>query len=88
MPDRKPELGDEPIEPRYVEQMNELAELIDRFFNGDKHGDDRTVGFCLMVFDFVGGPKDGRCNYISNANRADVVKLLREQLKRFERQKH
>lgn len=37
-----------------------------------------------MIFDF--GEGAGRANYISNADRADVVTLLREQLKRFEEQ--
>jgi hypothetical protein len=37
-----------------------------------------------MVFNFGDGP--GRANYISNANRDDVVTLLKEQIKRFEGQ--
>lgn len=77
------QLGDEPIEGRYVEQMNAVARGLDEIFNGDKVGDERTTGFVLLVFPF--GEKEGRCNYISNgADRGDVVTLLREQLKRFE----
>ena len=75
-------LGDQPIEPQYRERMNELARLLDVYFNGEDKGTDRKVGFCLMMFNFGDGP--GRANYISNANRADVVTLLREQLRRFE----
>jgi hypothetical protein len=77
-------LGDAPIEPDFVEQMNNLAGFIDQFFNGDLRGKDRKVGFCLMLFNFDDGA--GRANYISNANRADVVTLLKEQLARFEGQ--
>jgi hypothetical protein len=39
------------------------------------------VGFMLMLFDF--GP-NGFSSYISNARRADMVKLLREQADRME----
>jgi hypothetical protein len=74
-------LGDLPIEPQYRERMNQLAYLLDEYFNGPDKGKDRQVGFCLMVFNFGDA---GRCNYISNADRADVVTLLHEQLRRFE----
>ena len=88
MPDEKT-LGDAPIEDAYREQMNELAYLVDRFFNGSLKGKDREVGFVLMVFDFKEHKNvNSRCNYISNAERSDVVKLLKEQIKRFESQKH
>jgi hypothetical protein len=78
------QLGDGPIEDRYREQMNALAEALDRILNGDDHGKDRKVGFALLVFNF--GSADGRCNYISNADRNCVVTMLREQLARFEGQ--
>jgi len=78
-----PELGDAPIEPAYVEQMQSVAAALDQIFNGDQHGGDRETGFVLLVFPF--GSKDGRCNYISNgADRADVLRLLKEQARRFE----
>lgn len=75
-------LGDAPIEPEYIEKMNVLARFLDEEFNGDKHGDERSTGFVMLVFPF--GSKDGRCNYISNgADRDDIVKLFREQIRRF-----
>lgn len=77
-------LGDAPIEPEYLEKMNVLAGAIDRLFNLDKKGADREVGFCLMIFNF--GEGAGRANYISNANREDVIVLLKEQLARFQGQ--
>jgi hypothetical protein len=77
-------LGDAPVEPRYYEQMNQLADVLDKFLNDDKKGKDKHTGFCLMVFPFEGF--DGRANYISNANRTDIVTLLKEQLARFEGQ--
>jgi hypothetical protein len=77
-------LGDAPIEADYREQMNSMGQYLDRFFNGpapDAPGG-RKNGFVLLVF-----PLDdhaGRCNYISNGRREDVVVLLKEQLARFE----
>jgi hypothetical protein len=78
-------LGDAPIEAEHREKMNQLAQAIDQLFNGDKRGNDRNVGFVLLVFPF--GDKEGRANYISNgADRKDIVTLFREQIKRFEGQ--
>jgi hypothetical protein len=84
-------LGDAPIEPYYRDIMNELAHLLDTFFNGQAKGKDRKTGFILMVFPFEESAKaaaggSGRANYISNAKRDDVVIMLKEQIKRFEGQ--
>lgn len=76
-------LGDAPIGDAYRKKMNELAAFLDRQFNGAK-GEDRKTGFVLMVVPF--GDAVGRCNYISNTSRADVVTMLKAQLKRFEGQ--
>lgn len=54
--------------------MNDLAKRPDGYFNGRKKGADRGVGGMLMVFPF--GEDEGRCNYISNVARADVIRLL------------
>lgn len=77
-------LGDKPIEPKYVKQMNSLAHILDEGFNGHLRGKDRKVGFILMVFNF--GDDSGRTNYISNADRKDVVAMLKHQIARFEGQ--
>lgn len=81
-------LGDAPIEPDFVDQMNRIAAALDRAFNGpDRHGTDRGVGFVLMVFPMNG--HEGRCNFISNgAQRADLVALFKEMIARFEGQPH
>ena len=75
-------LGDGPVDPALHDLMNALAHGLDEFLNG-KNGDKRN-GFVLMVFPFAG--HEGRCNYISNANRDDIVVLLKEQLARFQGQ--
>jgi hypothetical protein len=79
------QLGDAPIEEPFRKRMNELARLLDDYFNGDAKGKTRKTGFILMVFPF--GESEGRCNYISNgADRKDVVTMLKEQIRRFEGQ--
>ena len=71
-------LGSGPIEPQLHDLMNGLAHGLDEIFND--RGKPKKVGFVLLAFNF--GDK-GRCNYISNANREDVVTLLTEQLAYF-----
>lgn len=73
-------LGDAPIEPKLNETMNALARGVDNILNGNERP--KRNGFILLVFPFEG--HDGRCNYISNARREDVVVMLKEQLARFE----
>ena len=79
-------LGDAPVEPKYQHVMNALARGIDEILNGPKGEAPRQNGFVLLMFPFTGadGGTDGRCNYISNAAREDIVVLLKEQLARFE----
>lgn len=79
------QLGDAPIEAAYKDKMNRIAQALDLILNSGTKGNDRKIGWVLMVFQF--GDHDGdRCNYISNANRQDVVTMMKEQIKRFEGQ--
>jgi hypothetical protein len=79
------QLGDAPIEKEFIEKMNKIAAFLDHLFNGELKGNDKKVGFILLVFPY--GEAEGRCNYISNgADRKDVVVMLKEQIKRFEGQ--
>jgi hypothetical protein len=81
----KHQLGDAPIEPQYVKNMEDIAQILNETFNGGLKGDDRTTGFVLLVFPF--GAHDGRCNFISNgADRRDLVTLMKELIQRFEGQ--
>jgi len=78
-------LGDGPVQRKYKQQMERVARMIDTMFNGKKRP--KEVGFILMVFPFEGaGDGEHRANYMSNADRQDVVVLLKEQLARFEGQ--
>ena len=82
------ELGDAPIEMTFENVMNTLAFALDQILNGQEVVTDtlnakRRNGFVLLVFPF--GDQSGRCNYISNgAGRKDIVKMFKEQIKRFE----
>jgi hypothetical protein len=73
-----PELGSRPIEDEFHHLMNTLAQGLDYMFNKDG---EREIGFILMTFKFT--DTTGRCNYISNAHREDVIALLTEQLAYF-----
>lgn len=78
-------LGDAPIQPEYVKEMNVIASALDEMFNGEAKGDDRKTGFVLLVFPY--GEKKGRCNFLSNgADRKDIICLFKEMIKRFEGQ--
>jgi hypothetical protein len=72
-------IGDKPIEAELREMMNRLARAIDGYLNPQPAP--KKIGFVMLMFKFG---SDGRCNYISNADRGDVVKMLKEQLAHFE----
>lgn len=74
-------LGDGPVQQEYQVLMKEVAKMVDEMFNGITRP--KRTGFILMVFPF---DHDGRCNYMSNAERSDVVIMLKEQIARFEGQ--
>ena len=78
-------LGDAPVEQEYHDKMVATVQALDEVFNGEAKGDDRQVGFVLMVFPFC--DVEGRCNYMSNgADRKDIVSLMKEMIARFEGQ--
>lgn len=82
MSDRPHSIGDQPIEKRFFLQMQAIAAVLDEQLNPDFARGQRTTGFVLLMFPF--GSVKGRCNYISNADRKDVVTMLKEQLAYFE----
>lgn len=83
MPNSDHTIGDAPIDPEYHQLMNDVARFLDRMFNGPP-GSVRKNGFVLLLFPFN---SEGRCNYISNSERTDIVKLFKEQIKHFEESK-
>lgn len=76
----------DPIDPVFHAAMNGVAGGIDEVFNGKSLPGiprQKTVGFVLLTFEF-GKTEGGRVNYISNADRADMVVALKEFLARAE----
>lgn len=66
------------IEPELRENMRSLAKAIDE---GMQEQLGVRIGFVLAMFKFG---ETGRFNYISNASREDVTKLMREMAVKFE----
>lgn len=84
MSDRPHTIGDAPIEDRFFAQMQAIASVLDEQLNPGQPLGTRTTGFVLLVFPFGTATDSHRCNYISNADRKDVVTMLKEQLAYFE----
>lgn len=67
--------------------MASLAHDLDVALNGQAHLAKPDVGFALLVFDFDGESGSGPgsyVNYVSNANRDDMIAAIREWLARAE----
>ena len=62
--------------------LQEMAAALDRVLNGERKGADRINGFVLLTFPFEGEVQ--RVNYISNAERGEVVEALKGIIERFE----
>lgn len=74
-----------PIPPEYRQLMNDLAGALDEMFNpppapGLPPGE-KKIGFFLAMFEFNA---PGRFNYISNADKLDVKKMLQDIVSRIE----
>lgn len=71
----------QPIQARHHQAMNILAKAIDTHFNGDT--EPKQIGFCLLMAEF-GKIDGGRVSYISNAERPDMIAMVKEWLARAE----
>lgn len=75
-----------PIDPRVVDDMKALARSLDEILNGeDRKGlpGRGKVGFALLTFPF---DEEATVNYISNANREDMIVALKAFVARAEGQ--
>jgi hypothetical protein len=72
--------GHGPVEERYKEILQDLGRRID---TGLKMRTGKKMGFVLLLFDF-GEPKQGRMNYLSNAERGSMLKALQELVAQME----
>lgn len=68
-----------PVEVHHLEKMKEMGRRIDEDLNGGVRP--RKVGFVLLMFDMG---RKGRMNYLSNTNREDMLKGLKELVKNME----
>lgn len=75
---------DQPIQEKYRETMRALAQALDDVLNPGLKGEDRKVGFMLLMFDFGETPTSDRINYISNSERADAINSMKEFIARAE----
>ena len=76
------DLGDGPVDQKFVNVMHTLAHAVDHLLNGTR--EPKPNGFILIVFPFSEVGDRGRANYISNAKRDQVVTMLKQQIARFE----
>jgi hypothetical protein len=61
--------GEKPIEAEYRDLMNAVAAGLSEVFP-------KPLGFTLLVFRM--GSNDGRMNYISSAERGDMITAMKE----------
>ena len=74
-------MADAPIQTKYREMLNDLAAGIDGVLN--QGAKPKKIGFALFMFEF-GNIEANRVNYISNAERPDMLVAVREWLARAE----
>lgn len=74
-------MADAPIQAQYREMLNGLASGIDDVLNGETRP--KKIGFALFMFEF-GHVEANRVNYISNADRTEMLTAVREWLARAE----
>jgi hypothetical protein len=73
-------MKEEPIQEEYRAMLQAVAQALDEFFNPDL--DNKRVAFALLIAPFEGA-QGGRVNYVANADRKDVMKILEELLARW-----
>ncbi|ELT47057.1 hypothetical protein [Brucella intermedia] len=76
----------DPVDPRVRQKINALAATIDEFINGAKKPGEPYEpkhGFAILIFDFD-KPEKGRMNWISNAQREDMIVALKEMAAQLE----
>ncbi|CDO35796.1 hypothetical protein [Novosphingobium sp. KN65.2] len=69
------------IQAKHREKMNAIANTLDGTFN--LPGLPKRIGFVLLIAEF-GQIDNGRVNYISNGERADMLAMMKEFIARAE----
>jgi hypothetical protein len=65
--------------------LENIAKALDELLNDELKGNDRKIGFVLLIFPF-NSPDMTNVNYISNGNRKDLIIAMKEIIARFEGQ--
>ena len=71
----------DPVQTEYRETLNKVAKAVDLAFNPEEKR--KTVGFGILLFNF-GKIEAGRMNWISNAERKDMIVALKEMVAQLE----
>lgn len=79
---KKPET-EQPAQDQYRAILDALAKGIDEIVNAGATKPEDKLGFALLMFPF-GEKPDGRINYISNAQREDMLVAMKEFISRNE----
>lgn len=80
---------DAPVSKEYVATLNKIAATLDDIFNGkDCKAGQKKVGFALLIFPFGEPNNSSRINYISNADREDMLTCMKEFIARAEGRYH
>lgn len=64
-----------------AQEMRELADMVSYMLHQEKNRTKNEIGFAVLTFD-VG--KKGMVNYVSNCQREDMIKALKEFIERNE----
>jgi hypothetical protein len=75
--------NEQPIQEQFVKQMNAIADVLQKVFNGDLPISKSKIGFALLCFDMDAAP-GARTNYICNCERADMLNAMKEFIARAE----
>lgn len=83
MSEKIAEENEQALQEQFREQMRAIGSALDEVFNGPLKGEDRKVGWALLVFPFD-CPPGARTNYISNASRKEMLDSMKEFIARAE----
>ena len=68
-----------------AQEMRDIAEFVSYLLHEDKGRIKNEIGFCILTFDVK--TDRGMANYVSNCQREDMIKALKEFIDRNETQR-
>jgi len=73
---------EQPVQPEFVEFINKIGRAINKFLNPNPN--EKKYGFSILMFKFGEPNQFDRMNYLSNANREDMIASMKEFIARNE----